>query len=181
MSLLRSPKNILIFIISIVTTACSQPEKKPSSVSKDTTKTTVQVAEKKDSVINNPQKNYGSATVGDPCVKCLLQIIQESKSYKESTINLSPQDINFTVNWVKASDPALTPDTSNKTNGVRVDVKRIEEGEDKKLCSYVYNNTNGTMYLINSQNKLEHAVSSITPDLLKKIRSSCYWGVASAK
>ncbi len=181
MSRLKSPKNILILVISIVTTACSQPEKKPLSVSKDTTKTTVQVVGKKDSVINNPQKHYGSATVGDPCVKCLLQIIQESKSYKESTINLSPQDINFTVNWVKASDPALTPDTSNKTNGVRVDVKRIEEGEDKKLCSYVYNNTNGTMYLINGQNKLEHAVSSITPDLLKKIRSSCYWGVASGK
>ncbi|MCS3734188.1 hypothetical protein [Mucilaginibacter dorajii] len=181
MSLSKSQNTLLILVITIISVSCSQPEKKPVPLSKDISKTTVQVAGKKDSVINNPQKNYGSATVADPCVKCLLQVIQESKSYKESTASLSSQDINFTVNWVKASDPALTPDTSNKTNGVRVDVKKIEDGEDKKLCSYVYNNINGTMYLINNQNKLEHAVSSITPELLKKIRSSCYWGVASGK
>lgn len=169
-------------LISIAfVSACTQQPAKPKAVSKDISKTTVQVAGKKDSVYNNSQKNYGVATVGDPCVKCLLQVIQESKSFKDNTANLSAQDINYTVNWVKAADPALTPDTSAKTNAVRVDVKKIEDGEDKKLCSYVYNNVNSTMYLINNQNKLVHAVSSITPELLKKIRNSCYWGVASGK
>jgi hypothetical protein len=172
---------VFMLFVAIVIAACNQPKAKPQHVSKDTAITGLQVAGKKDSVINNPQKNYGTATVADPCVKCLLQVIQDSKSFKASTASLSPQDINYTVNWVKASDPALKPDTSNKTNGIRVDVKQIEDGEDKKLCSYVYNNTAGTMYLINNQNKLEHAVSSITPQLLKKIRNSCYWGVASGK
>ena len=157
--------------------ACKQNKPKPAS--NDISKTTVTVAGKKDSVINNPRKKYGEATVGDPCVKCLLAVIQDSKSYKESTNGISPQSINYTINWVKASAPALTPDTSNKTNGIRVDVKKDEDGEDARLCSYIYNNTSGTMYLLNNQNKYQHEVSSITPAILKKIRHSCYWGVAS--
>ena len=170
-----------ILIMGAVLIACDQHKAKPGPVSKDISKTTVQVAGKKDSVFNNPQKNYGNATVAEPCVKCLLQVIQESKSFKENTSSLSPQDINYTVNWVKASDPALKPDTSKNTDAIRVDVKRIEDGEDKKLVSYVYNNAEGAMYLVNNQNKLEHAVSNITPELMKKIRNSCYWGVASGK
>jgi hypothetical protein len=161
-------------IISIV--ACQQS--KPKLASKDISKTTVTVGGKKDSVINNPHKKYGAATVGDPCVKCLLAVIQESKSYKENTVGLSPQNINYTINWVKASAPALS-DTSNKTNGIRVDVKKDENGEDTRLCSYVYNNTSGTMYLLNAENKYQREISSITPAILKKIRNSCYWGVAS--
>jgi hypothetical protein len=173
----------LIFIlpIAIALTACTQQPAKPKAVSKDITKTAVQVDGKKDSVYNNPDKNYGPATVGEPCVKCLLEVIQQSKSFKDTTANLASQAINYTVNWVKAADPQPKPDTSTKTNAVRVDVKKIEDGEDKQLCSYVYNNVTGTMYLINKQNKLEHAVSNITPQLLKKIRNSCYWGVASGK
>lgn len=170
-----------MLIVGSIITACGQPKTKPQPVSKDISKTAVQVAGKKDSVFNNPQKNYGTATVPDPCVKCLLQVIQESKSFKDNAGSLSSRDINYTINWVKASDPTLKSDTSNSTNAIRVDVKRIEEGEDKMLVSYVYNNADGTMYVINNQNKPEHAVSSITPELLKKIRNSCYWGVASGK
>ena len=171
----------VVMLAMITLSACNQEKAKPKAVSKDITETTVVVANKKDSVYNNPEKKYGTATVSDPCVKCLLQVIQGSKSFRANTASLSAQDINYTVNWVKAADPALQPDTGGKTNAVRVDVKRIEDGEDKKLVSYVYNNVNGTMYLINAQNKLEHAVTSITPELLKKIRNSCYWGVASGK
>ena len=171
----------VIALALITISACKQEKARPKAVSKDITKTTVQLAGKKDSVYNNPGKKYGTATVSDPCIKCLLQVIQDSKSFKANTAGLSAQDINYTVNWVKATNPALQPDTSDKTNAVRVDVKRIEEGEDKKLIAYIYNNVDGTMYLINTQNKLEHAVSSITPELLKKIRNSCYWGVASGK
>ncbi|MFC0514974.1 hypothetical protein ACFFGT_12225 [Mucilaginibacter angelicae] len=168
---------IYFCVLAMTISACKQS--KPSPVSNDISKTTVTIAGKKDSVINNPHKKYGAATVGDPCVKCLLTVIQDSKSYKENTEGVSAQNINYTINWVKASAPVLTPDTSNKTNGIRIDVKKDENGEDIRLCSYVYNNTSGTMYLLNNQNKYQHEISSITPAILKKIRNSCYWGVAS--
>ncbi|MDB5131142.1 MAG: hypothetical protein JWR02_891 [Mucilaginibacter sp.] len=44
--------------------ACDQSKPKP--VSNNITKTVVTVSGKKDSVINNPEKNYGNATVSDP-------------------------------------------------------------------------------------------------------------------
>jgi hypothetical protein len=155
--------------------SCSNP--KP--VSQDISKTTVLVAGKKDSVINNPQKKYGAATVADPCVKCLLKAIQASKSFKESTSAVSQQNINYVVNWVKAS--AQIPDTSKVTSGLRVDVRQSEDGEEKKLCSYIYNNNSGTMYLLDSSNNDQEEISGITPDILKGIKNSCYWGVASDK
>lgn len=166
-----------VFVLLCATMACEQP--KPGSSSNDTSKTEVPVAGKTDSVINNPGKKYGNATVAEPCVKCLLQVIQDSKSYKENTANVPAQDINYTINWVKASAPALSSDSTRKADGIRVDVKKDEDGEDTHLCAYVYNNTSGTMYLLNSENKYQHEVSSITPTILKKIRNACYWGVAS--
>ncbi|MEO3403693.1 hypothetical protein AAFN85_07305 [Mucilaginibacter sp. CAU 1740] len=168
-----------ICLVFCAVMACKQP--KSQSVSNDTSKTAVAVDGKTDSVINNPGKKYGNATVAEPCVKCLLQVIQDSKSYKENTEDVPAQDINYTINWVKASAPALSADSTGKANGIRVDVKKDENGEDTHLCSYVYNNTSGTMYLLNSENKYQHEVSSITPAILKKIRNSCYWGVASGK
>ncbi|WP_183561278.1 hypothetical protein [Mucilaginibacter sp. SP1R1] len=171
--------NACIGILIITLAACSNPKPKP--VSGDISKTTVQVAGKKDSVINNPQKNYGAATVADPCVKCLLQVIQASKSYKDNTASVSPQEITYTVNWVKASAPAEPAGKSNATTGLRVDVRQNEDGEGKELCAYVYNNQTGTMYLLTNENKYEREISSVTPDILKKIRNSCYWGVASGK
>lgn len=171
--------NACLGILIMTLLACNQS--KPKSVSNDISKTTVQVAGKKDSVINNPQKNYGSATVADPCVKCLLQVIQNSKSYKENTASVSPQDISYTVNWIKASAPAEPANGSTTTNGLKVDVRENTNGEEKKLCSYLYNNQSGFMYLLDSQNKYQREVSSVTPEILKKIRNSCYWGVASVK
>jgi hypothetical protein len=162
-----------ILVIGLL--ACNSP--KP--ISQGISKTTVLVTGKKDSVINNPQKKYGSASVADPCVKCLLKAIQASKSFKENTSAVSPQNINYVVNWVKAS--ARVPDTSKVTSGLRVDVRKSEDGEEKKLCSYIYNNTSGTMYLLDSNNNDQQEISGITPDILKGIRNSCYWGVASDK
>ena len=171
--------NACMGVLIVALSACGHSKPKP--VSNDISKTALQVAGKKDSVINNPQKNYGTATVADPCVKCLLQVIEASKSYKENTASISPVDISYTVNWVKASAPAEPADSSNATNGLRVDVRKNENGEEKKMFSYVYDNQNGTMYLLNNQNKYQQQVSSVTPAILKKIRNSCYWGVASGK
>ncbi|AYL95015.1 hypothetical protein [Mucilaginibacter celer] len=170
---------IAAFILLCAVTACKQP--KPQPISNDVSKTAVAVAGKTDSVINNPGKKYGNATVAEPCVKCLLQVIQDSKSYKENTVNIAAANINYTINWVKASAPALSADSSRSANGIRIDVKKDEDGEDTRLCSYLYNNTSGTMYLLNGENKYEHEISGITPAILKKIRNACYWGVASAK
>jgi hypothetical protein len=177
MSVLKLNSCFCVLIIALC--ACSNSKSKP--VSNDISKTTVLVAGKKDSVINNPQKNYGTATVADPCVKCLLQVIQTSKSYKENTVSVLPQNITYTVNWIRASAPAEPENNSKVTNGLKVDVRQNEDGEEKKLCSYVYNNENGSMYLLDSQNKYQQEVSSVTPAILKKIRNSCYWGVASGK
>jgi hypothetical protein len=171
--------NTCLSALIIALSACGNPKPKP--VSDDISKTTVQVAGKKDSVINNPQKNYGMATVAEPCVKYLLQVIQASKSYKENTASVSPQDITYTVNWVNASAPAEPAGKSNATNGLKVDVSQSEDGETHRLCSYVYNNRDGTMYLLSNDNKYKQEVSSVTPEILKKIRNSCYWGVASGK
>ena len=171
--------NTCFYIIAMALSACEHAKPKP--ISKDITKTTVQMPAKKDSVINNPQKNYGTATVAEPCVKCLLQVIQASKSYKQNTVSVSSQNITYTVNWISASAPAEPASKSNTTDGLRIDVRKNEDGEEYDLCSYAYNNKAGTMYLLNNEGKYQQPISSITPEVLKKIRNSCYWGVASGK
>ncbi|SIQ12770.1 hypothetical protein SAMN05421821_101767 [Mucilaginibacter lappiensis] len=171
--------NTCFCIMVAALTACEHAKTKP--VSTDITKTMIQVAGKKDSVINNPQKNYGTATVAEPCVKCLLQVIQASKSYKQSTESVSSQNIAYTVNWIRASAPAESANKSNMTDGLRIDVRKNEDGEEHNLCSYAYNNQSGTLYLLNNEGKNQQPISSITPDILKKIRNSCYWGVASSR
>jgi hypothetical protein len=170
-------KSACLGVLALGLWACNHSKPKP--VSHDISKTTVLVEGKKDSVINNPQRKYGSATVADPCVKSLLKAIQASKSFREITLEVSPQNISYVVNWVKASAPFA--DTSSIANGLRVDVRRSEEGKESKLCSYLYNNTSGTLYLLDSSNKYKRETSNIVPDILKSIRNSCYWGVASGK
>ncbi|MEZ2335270.1 hypothetical protein AB6735_06525 [Mucilaginibacter sp. RCC_168] len=171
--------NTWFCVIVMALTACEHVRTKP--VSNDITKTTVQVAGKKDSVINNPQKNYGTATVAEPCVKCLLQVIQASKSFKQNTVSVPSQNIAYTVNWIRASAPAEPADKSRVTDGLKIDVKKNEDGEEHDLCSYVYNNQSGAMYLLNNEGKYQQPVSGINQEVLKKIRNSCYWGVASGK
>ena len=171
--------NTCFCIMMMALSACEHARPKP--ISKDITKTTMQVAGKKDSVINNPQKNYGTATVAEPCVKCLLQVIQASKSYKQNTASISSQNITYIVNWIKASAPAEPASKSNMTDGLKIDVRKNEDGEEHNLCSYAYNNKTGTMYLLNNEGEYQQPISSITSEILKKIRNSCYWGVASGK
>ncbi|PWK79331.1 hypothetical protein LX99_01788 [Mucilaginibacter oryzae] len=177
MFMLKLRTYICIFLVTA--SACQQAKNKPAS--KDSSKTSATVADKTDSVINNPTKKYGSATVPDPCVKCLLEVVKDSKSYKESTENVSEQNIGYTINWVTAIAKNGSAKEDNKTNAIRIDVKKDEDGEATHLCSYMYNNVNGTMFVLTDKDKYQHEVSGITPAILKKIRNSCYWGVASAK
>jgi len=133
----------------------------------------VLVEGKKDRAIDNPQKQHGTSTVTAPCVKCLLQVIQTSKSYKQNTASISSQNISYTVNWIR-SVPAESAGKSNMTDGLRIDVRKNEDGEEHNLCSYVYNDQSGALYQLNNEGKYQQAISDITPDILKKIRNSCY-------
>ncbi|MEO6632077.1 MAG: hypothetical protein ABIN13_10160, partial [Mucilaginibacter sp.] len=83
--------------------ACNHSRPKP--ISNDVTKTAVSVNGKKDSVINNPQKNYGNATVSEPCVKCLMEIIHATNNYKLITASVPSQNISYEVNWITSSKP----------------------------------------------------------------------------
>jgi len=111
--------------------------------------------------------------VASMCIKCLLQVVQGTRSYHENTTAFLPQNITYSVNRIKANPQADFNDSTNFYS-LKVDVRENENGEDRKLCSYVYNNQDGTVRLLNTEPKQPGETSSITPDMLKKIRSNCY-------
>lgn len=144
--------------------ACSRLKSQP--VSDDGAKT------------NTPGKVNTSSeakpAVADLCVKCLLQVIQASKSYQENTASVSPQSITYSVNRIKGAGATSPGDSINKTYGLEVKVQESENGEEQKLCSYVYNNQSGTVQLLNKDIQHKAEVSKVTPEMLRKIRSNCY-------
>ena len=161
----------------IICTSCNR--NKPKAVSKDVTKTSVLVNGKKDSVINNPDKNYGNATVAEPCVKCMIQVIQSDSNYKQRLTGKPASTINYVVNWA----PSKTRDTTNKKGGTnRINVDVVEkDGNKQKLLTYIYDNSLSKLYYIDyAQNNKRKEVET-DPVALKRIRNSCYWGVASGK
>jgi hypothetical protein len=175
-------KNIKHFIFMGVAlfTFNSCNRSKPKPISKDITKTTVTVNGKKDSVINNPEKNYGYATVPEPCVKCLLLVIQKTDSYEKLTSAIPPQNIIYEVNWITSSHPIDIGDGSRIINGMAINVNLKGTRRPINLTTYLYNNENARLYLLNKQNKFDGDVI-VSDTSLKKIRNSCFWGVASAK
>jgi len=158
--------------------ACNHPKPKP--VSNDVTKTAVAVNGKKDSVINNPQKNYGNATVSEPCVKCLLDVVQNAGSYKKSTNGISPQSIIYDVNWITSKKPLDLGDDIQIINGMRIDVEQKAGDRRKNISTYAYNNAEGRVYLSVGAKKYE-IDTSVGDTSVKKIRNACFWGVSSAK
>jgi hypothetical protein len=158
--------------------ACDHPKPKP--VSNNITKTVVTVNGKKDSVINNPEKNYGNATVSDPCVKCLLQVIQKTDSYKKITAQIPQQKIIYDVNWITSTKPKEIGDGSKIVNGMEIDVNEKTNSKPTAITIFLYNNATARFYLLNSEHKFDNDAQVDTVSL-KKIRNSCFWGVASAK
>ena len=158
--------------------ACNHPKPKP--ISNDITKTAVAINGKKDSVINNPQKNYGSATVSEPCVKCLLEVIQATPGFKTVTGSVPANALLYKVNWITSSKPIDMGNDGKIVNGMIIDVNQKAGKDPKKLATYLYNNAKGEIYSTTDQKsfKNEQAVSDTS---LKKIRNSCFWGVASAR
>jgi hypothetical protein len=167
---------IPLIVAVVLSSACNQ--NKPKPLSKNITKTTVVVNNKKDSVINNPQKNYGSATISDPCAKLLLQNIQASDSFKTITAGKTPSNITYTLNWVKAETPKIRSNGSKITNGIEVVVNDKSSGAKNKIGSYIYNNQDAKLYYINNSNQYDE-MDKVDTTALKQIRNGCYWGVAS--
>ncbi|MDB5122220.1 MAG: hypothetical protein JWP94_349 [Mucilaginibacter sp.] len=153
---------------------------KPKPISNNITKTVVTVNGKKDSVINNPEKNYGNATVSEPCVKCLLQIIQKTDSYKKVTALVPQQKIIYDVNWITSTKPKEIGAGNKIINGMEIDVNEKTSSKPKSITTFLYNNATARFYLRNSQGEFDNDAQVDTASL-KKIRNSCFWGVASAK
>lgn len=170
-------KSIALSLL-LIAAACQQPKPKP--VSNNITKTAVTVDGKKDSVINNPEKNYGNATVSEPCVKCLIGMIQQTKNYKIITASAEPQNIIYNVNWITSTRPVNIGNGSKIINGMAIDIKSKDDGTAKKLTTYLYNNENAQVYLLNAKNKYM-IDSKIDTATVKRIRNACFWGVASSK
>jgi len=168
---------LLLFAVAL-TVGCNHSKPKP--VSNNITKTTVVVNDKKDSVINNPQKNYGTATISDPCAKLLLQNIQASDSFKNITAGKTASKLSYTLNWVKAEEPKMRANGSKITNGIEVVVNERSAGTSNKIGSYIYNNEDARLYYINNSNQYDE-MNKVDTNALKQIRNGCYWGVASHK
>ena len=153
---------------------------KPKPISNDFTKTSVAVNGNKDSVINNPQKNYGYATVSEPCVKCLLLVIQATAGFKTLTTSVPVSALLYKVNWITSSKPVDVGKEGKIVNGMMIDVSQKMENGQKKLTTYLYNNAKGEIYTTIDQKdfKKEQTMSDTS---LTKIRNACFWGVASAK
>jgi hypothetical protein len=150
---------------------------KPKPTSNDITKTVVAVNGKKDSVVNNPQKNYGNATVAEPCVKCLIQVVQSTYKYKASVKSSPAAGITYIVNWAEGTPPADTSGKHSNTNALRLDV--LDKGASKdKIASFIYNNTLSKLFFVATNNNIEIKLAEMD---LRLIRNRCYWGVASSK
>lgn len=165
----------MLLLYYIVCVSCNNNKPKPAS--EDVTKTAVTVNDHKDSVTNNPEKKYGNATVADPCVKCLIQVVQSTEEYKTAVIAKSAGNLNYIVNWVKGATPGDTTNKRNVTNALKLDV--MEKGVvNNKIASFIYDNSLSKLYLAGNGKNTELKVDTIA---IKKIRMKCFWGVASSK
>ena len=163
----------------ILNSACNHSKPKP--VSDSIHQQTVTVNGAKDSVINNSKQNYGSeATISSPCVKCLLGVIQNTDKYKSLRTSIPQQNLIYNVNWVTSKNPVEIDSSAKINNGLMIKVQLKDRGSAKMLATYLYNNQNSRFYLLNTQNKYEQE-APIDSSSLKKIRNSCFWGVASEK
>ncbi|MEO7214386.1 hypothetical protein [Mucilaginibacter sp.] len=168
---MNRPALFISAIALIALGACNS--NKPKPVSDTVSKTAVVVNGKKDSVINNPQKNYGNATIAEPCVKCLLEIVKADDNYKKAAA--FEKDVKFIINYVKTVQPQDTVSEVKATNALRVDVVG-KTSAPHRITSFLYDNNLAKVYFLAGNTKTEVKTDTT---LLKKVRNSCYWGVAS--
>ncbi|MEB0262711.1 MULTISPECIES: hypothetical protein [unclassified Mucilaginibacter] len=166
---------LLVPVIIILMASCQNNKPKPTSADG---KTTITINGKKDSVLNNPEKNYGNATVAEPCVKCLIKVIQTTPDYKKIVANKAADKISYVINWDngdKATDSINTKHTP--INSLKIDV--VENTTVKnKLASFNYNNKLSKLSFMSDDTVIDEKISEPS---LKTIRNKCFWGVASSK
>lgn len=162
--------------VSIALGACNS-NSKPKAVSDSVTKTTVTVNGQKDSVINNPRKNYGNASIAEPCVRCIILAIQADSNY--NTI-AGTQDADYVINYVKSVLPQDTITETKSTNAIRVDIVD-KNAHSKKIATYIYDNTAAKLFIADKSSANSLITVMVDDNLLKRIRNSCYWGVSSGK
>lgn len=172
-------KKLLIYIslsLLICVTACNR--NKPKPISKNITKTTVMVGDKRDSVINNPQHNYGTATISEPCTQILLKNVQCTAEFRTITSGRPAADITYQLSWVKADEPMIRSNGGKITNGIETGVYLKDGSAKKKIASFLFNNEDAGLYFLRANGKYDNLEEVNAADL-KHIRNACYWGVAS--
>jgi len=173
--MLKSTSFIILTLCFIVCSSCNN--NKPKPVSNDITKTTVTINGKKDSVVNNPEKNYGNTTVADPCVKCLIKVLQNTQDYNKIIAKKRAAAISYVVNWDRDGDVADTLNKSSAINSLRIDVVEIN-GAKNKIATFKYNNKLSKLFLMRDEAMIN---TEIKTDDLKMIRNKCFWGVGSSE
>lgn len=161
-------------LLSIV--ACNHDKPKP--VSKNITKTAVVVNNRKDSVINNPQHNYRTATISEPCTQIMLKNIQCTAEFRTITTGKPAADITYQLNWVKADEPMIRSNGAKITNGIETGVYLKGRSGKKKIASFLFNNEDAKLYYLKPDSKYDE-LEEVNATELKRIRNACYWGVAS--
>lgn len=168
----------VLILSAFFLSACNHSKPKP--VSNDISKTTVSVNGKKDSVINNPERNYTNATVSEICVKCLLKIIQQTDSYKKLSTSLQPKNVLYGVNWITSKTPAYIGNGNKIVNGMAIAINQKIANGSHTIATYLYNNENARVYLQSGKNNTDVGIT-VADSSLKTIRRSCFWDVASSK
>ncbi len=169
----------VVFLTALLP-ACRQSH--PKATSGDLNKTSVTINGKKDSVLNNTEKNYTSeATLSEPCVKCLITAVQNAESYKKLISGVPLNTVVYNINWITSKTPAKLSSDSSIINGVRIDlIKKSANKSADTLTTYLYDNKTSKFYIKNAQGGAKPNAEINAVDL-KKIRNSCFWGVASNK
>jgi hypothetical protein len=162
------------FAVLLICGSCNNPKPKP--VSTNIAKTTVCVSGKKDSVINNPQKKYGNATVAEPCVKCLIEVVQTTPNYKAAVAKTPINRINYVLNWTNGTTMADTANSRSATNALKLDV--VDKVLKNSIATFIFDNSLSKLFNLSKGHKIELKIDS---NGLKKIRTKCFWGVASGK
>ncbi|MFD0767254.1 hypothetical protein ACFQZI_20530 [Mucilaginibacter lutimaris] len=171
-------KLTLYFMLpAIILLSVSCQNNKPQPTSTDG-KTAVTVNGKKDSVLNNPAKNYGNATVAEPCVKCVIKIVQATAHYKMIVANKDAGKISYVVNWDSSDRSTGSTHAKDTTiNSLKIDV--IENNAEKnKLATFKYDNNLTKLQFVSDDAVIDEKISDSD---LKLIRNKCFWGVASNK
>ncbi|HEY8782322.1 MAG TPA: hypothetical protein VIM16_11930 [Mucilaginibacter sp.] len=169
-----------VFLAGMALIGVAACDSEPEPAADNIIKTTVTVNGEKDTVINNLGKGHENADVSASCIKCLIGIVHTTENYKMLTTSIPPQNMIYYINWITAKNPIEVGRARKIDNGITIGVSLKDGGSPKKLTTFFYNNENAQFYLLNDRNK-HYFNLGIARDSLKKIRKTCFWGIASGK